>query len=238
MNDPIVFVPGLLCTETLFAPQIAAFADRPIMVANQREHDSIGAIAASVLADAPERFSLIGLSMGGYIAMEVLREAPDRVGKLALIDTSARPDTPEQIERRKFMVDLARKKGFEKVPALLFPGYVHERNEDDADLKAIVKEMAMETGPEAFIRQQTAIMNRIDSRAGLREIACPTTVLVGNGDRLTPPEFAEEIHRLIPGSGLEIIEEAGHLSTLEAPNEVTGVLRRFLNGSDTRVQRS
>lgn len=229
MSDPIVFVPGLLCTETLFASQIAAFADRPIMVANHREHDSIAAIATSVLEGAPGRFSLIGLSMGGYIAMEILRQAPERVAKLALIDTSARPDTPEQTQRRKFLADLTRKKGFNKVPPLLFPGFVHERNEDNEDLKAVLKEMAMETGPEAFIRQQTAIMNRIDSRPGLQRIACPATVLVGEGDRLTPPEFAEEMHRLIPGSELEVLKEAGHLSPLETPNEVTSVLRRFLN---------
>jgi pimeloyl-ACP methyl ester carboxylesterase len=229
MGDPILFVPGLLCTEALFAPQIAAFADRPIMVADHRRHDSIEAIAASILSQAPERFSLIGLSMGGYIAMEIMREAPERVGKLALLDTNARPDVGDQSERRRFLIDLTRKKGFAKVPHLLFPGFVHEKNEDNEELKSIVVEMAMDTGPDAFIRQQTALINRIDARPRLREIACPALVLVGDGDRLTPPEIAQEIHENIPGSELVTIEGSGHLSTLEAPGEVTAALRTFLN---------
>ncbi len=229
MSDPILFVPGLLCTEALYAPQIVAFADRPIMVANHREHDSIEVIAASILDNAPERFSLIGLSMGGYISMEIMREAPERVAKLALLDTNARPDTPEQTERRRFLMKLTQKKDFAKVPDLLFPGFVHEKNETNAHLKAIVVDMAMDTGPDAFIRQQTALINRIDARAGLRSIACPTLVLVGDGDRLTPPELAQEIHAHIPGSELAVMTGSGHLSTLETPDEVTNTLRDFLN---------
>lgn len=229
MADPILFIPGLLCTEQLFAPQIVAFADRPIMVADHRRHDSIAAIAADILDQAPEKFSLIGLSMGGYIAMEIMREAPERVGKLALLDTNARADGPEQAERRRFLIELTRKKGFSKVPHLLYPGFVHESREEDADLKAIVVDMAQDTGPEAFIRQQTALIARIDARPRLGEITCPTLVLVGEGDRLTPVETAREIHGLIPGSDLSVIEGSGHLSTLEAPDQVTGVLRAFLN---------
>ncbi len=228
MSDPIVFVPGLLCTEALYAPQIVAFADRPIMVADHREHDSIEAIAASILEKAPDRFSLIGLSMGGYVAMEIMREAPERVGRLALLDTNARADTPEQTERRNFLIDLTRKKGFRKVPHLLYPGFVHEKREEDETLKAIVVDMAMDTGPDAFIRQQTALINRIDARPRLGEIACPTLVLVGDGDRLTPPEISREIHGHIPGSELAIIEGSGHLSTLEEPDKVTARLRDFL----------
>ncbi|MCR9285684.1 MAG: alpha/beta hydrolase [Rhodobacteraceae bacterium] len=229
MSDPILFVPGLLCTEALYAPQIVAFADRPIMVANHREHDSIKAIAASILKKAPERFSLIALSMGGYVAMEIMREAPERVGKLALLDTNSRPDTPDQSERRQFLIDLTRKKGFSKVPHLLYPGFVHEKREEDEELKAIVVEMAQETGPEAFIRQQTALINRIDSRPRLGEIACPTLVLVGDGDRLTPVEISQEIHDHIPQSELAVIQGSGHLSPLEAPEKVTATLRDFLN---------
>jgi pimeloyl-ACP methyl ester carboxylesterase len=229
MSDPIVFVPGLLCTEALYARQIVAFADRPIMVANHREHDSIPAIAASILDQAPERFSLIGLSMGGYICMEIMREAPERVGRLALLDTNARADTAEQSERRRFLIDLTRKKGFSKVPHLLYPGFVHEKREHDDALRSIVVEMAMETGPEAFIRQQTALIDRIDARPRLADIACPAVVLVGDGDRLTPPDLSQEIHAHIPGSELVVIEGSGHLSTLEEPDQVTGVLRDFLN---------
>lgn len=231
MSDPIVFVPGLLCTEALFAPQIAAFADRPIMVANHREHDSIESIAAGILENAPEHFTLIGLSMGGYIAMEMLREAPHRVGKVALLDTNARPDTAEQTERREFLIKLTRERGFQKVPHLLYPGFVHEGRENDAELQAIVVDMAKDIGPDAFVRQQTALINRQDSRPHLRDISCPALVLVGDGDRLTPPELSEEIQSHIPDSELALIENCGHLSTLEQPEKVTQVLRDFINRS-------
>jgi pimeloyl-ACP methyl ester carboxylesterase len=229
MGDPIVFVPGLLCTEALFAPQIVAFADRPIMVANHREHESIEAITASILEQAPPRFSLIGLSMGGYIAMDILHMAPQRVGKVALLDTNARADTADQTERRNFLINLTRKKGFGKIPHLLYPGFVHEKREEDQELKSTVVDMAMDTGPDAFIRQQTALINRVDSRKRLAEVTCPSLVLVGEDDRLTPLEVSQEIHQCIPGSELAVIEGSGHLSTLEEPDAVTAVLRDFLN---------
>lgn len=231
MSEPIVFVPGLLCTEALFASQIVAFADRPIMVADQRSHDSIEAMAAGLLAAAPERFSLIGLSMGGYVAMAVLRQAPERVTRLALMNTNARNDRPDQTERREFLVDLTRKNGFNKIPALLYPGFVHERHEDNEDLRAIVREMAMDCGPDAFIRQQAAIIGRIDARPYLSQITCPTLVVAGDGDRLMPLETADEIRQGIAGSRLEVIEDAGHLTPLEAPERVTAVLRDFLNAA-------
>ncbi|WP_346892345.1 alpha/beta fold hydrolase [uncultured Roseibium sp.] len=227
--EPIVFVPGLLCTELLYTPQIVAFADRPLMIADHRQHDTIPAIAASILEKAPEKFSLAGLSMGGYIAMEIMRTAPERVSRLALLDTNARADTPEQTERREFLIDLTRKKDFKKVPHLLYPGFVHESREDDEELKAIVVEMAMDTGPEAFIRQMTALIRRVDSRPTLHEIKCPTLILVGEGDTLTPPDLAREIHGLIPDSRLAVIEGSGHLSTLEKPEAVTAELTRWLS---------
>lgn len=229
MGDPILFIPGLLCTETLFSKQIVAFADRPIMVANHREHDSIAAIAESVLEQAPERFSLVALSMGGYIAMEIMREAPERVARLALLNTNARADREEQADRRRFLIEMTRKRGFTKVPHLLFPGFVHEDREENKDLRAIVVEMAHDTGPDAFIRQQTALINRIDSRPRLQDIRCPTMVLVGEGDRLTPVPVSEEIHAHIPGSELVVIEGSGHLSPLEEPDKVTAALQAFLN---------
>ncbi|WP_346913238.1 alpha/beta fold hydrolase [uncultured Roseibium sp.] len=218
-----------LCTELLYTPQIVAFSDRPLMIADHRQHDTIPAIAASILEQAPEKFSLAGLSMGGYIAMEIMRTAPERVSRLALLDTNARADTPDQTERREFLIDLTRKRDFKKVPHLLYPGFVHESREDDEELKAIVVEMAMDTGPDAFIRQMTALIRRDDSRPTLHEIKCPTLVLVGDGDRLTPPDLAREIHGLIPGSRLAVIEGSGHLSTLEEPAAVTAELARWLS---------
>ncbi|WP_299479060.1 alpha/beta fold hydrolase [uncultured Roseibium sp.] len=228
MAEPIVFVPGLLCTDALYAPQIAALADHPIMVANNRDDTSINAIAARLLEAAPDRFALIGLSMGGYIAMEVMRTAPDRVSKLALLNTSARADTEEQSRRRSTLVKMATEKSFERVPELLFPGFVHEKNESNVTLKSAVVEMAVETGPDAFVRQQRANADRIDSRPYLKSIDCSTLVLTGDGDRLLPPELSVEIRERVPQSKLVMIEECGHLSTLEDPQRVTAELGAFL----------
>lgn len=228
MGTPIVFVPGLLCTEALYAPQIAALSDRPILVADNRSDDTIGAIAARLLNDAPEHFSLVGLSMGGYIALEVMRRAPERVGRLALLNTSAQADSDERREQRQVLTDLARKDRFDKIPGLFFPGFVHEKNETSEHLRSIVHEMADETGADAFIRQQHANAARVDSRASLSQISCPTLVLSGDGDRLIAPDLSVEIHQLVTGSDLVILEECGHLSTLEQPDEVTGKLRAFL----------
>lgn len=228
MGTPIVFVPGLLCTEALYAPQIAALSDRPILVADNRSDDTIGAIAARLLNDAPEHFSLVGLSMGGYIALEVMRRAPERVGRLALLNTSAQADSDERREQRQVLTDLARKDRFHKIPGLFFPGFVHEKNETSEHLRSIVHEMADETGADAFIRQQQANAARVDSRPSLSQISCPTLVLSGDGDRLIAPDLSVEIHQLVTGSDLVILEECGHLSTLEQPDEVTGKLRAFL----------
>ncbi|MET1415740.1 alpha/beta fold hydrolase [Roseibium sp. HPY-6] len=229
--DPIVFVPGLLCTEALFAPQITALADHPIMVANIGDDVSIGAVAARLLDAAPDRFALIGLSMGGYIAMEVMRVAPERVSKLSLLNTSARADTNEQSRRRNTLVRLATEKSFEKIPDLLFPGFVHEKNESCATLRSVVVEMATQTGPDAFVRQQRAIAARIDSRPSLTDIDCPTLVLTGDGDRLLSPDLSAEIHELIPNSHMVTIQNCGHLSTLEAPQRVIAELSAFLNST-------
>jgi pimeloyl-ACP methyl ester carboxylesterase len=226
--EPVVFIPGLLCTEILFAPQIVAFADRPLMVADHRQHESIDEIADSILEKAPERFALAGLSMGGYIAMEVTRRAPERVSRLALLDTNARADTPEQTERRRVLLQLTEKGGFNKVPHLLYPGFVHANREEDEDLKATVVEMAVDTGAEAFVRQMHAIIGRPDFRPSLGGIKCPALVLVGDGDTLTPPDLAQEIHGHIDGSRLAVIENCGHLSTLERPEAVTAELTRWL----------
>lgn len=228
MTEAVVFIPGLLCTELLFAAQIAAFSDRPILIGNHREADSISAIAEGILAAAPERFALAGLSMGGYIAMEIMRKAPEKVTRLALLDTSARPDMPEQGERRRVLMQMAQSGKFAKVPHLLYPGLVDASRAEDETLKAVVVEMAEDTGPEAFVRQQTAIMARIDSRPFLGQIACPTLVLAGEGDTLTPPAIAREIHEAIPGSRLSLIAGAGHLSTLEAPGAVTAELQAWM----------
>jgi pimeloyl-ACP methyl ester carboxylesterase len=226
---PIVLVPGLNCSARLYAEQIPALWDfGPVTIADHRGHDSVVAIAAHILATAPPRFALVGLSMGGYIAFAIAREAPERVARLALLDTSARPDTPEQSERRRGMIALAEGGRFSEVPDLLFPVFVHRNRQDDGKLRAIVRTMAEETGPQAFVRQQHAIMTRPDCRPQLASIHCPTLVLVGEGDELTPPALSEEIAAGIAGARLVRVPDCGHLSTLERPEAVSRALVEWI----------
>jgi len=226
---PIVLVPGLLATPRLYAEQIPAlWRLGPVTVAVHTRDDSIGRIARGILSSAPPRFALAGLSMGGYIAFEILRQAAARVVKLALLDTSARPDAPEQTEARRAQIELARGGRLAEVTDALFPRLVHASRCEDEGLRRTVRLMAEEVGTEGFIRQQTAIMGRIDSRPSLAAIRCPTLVLVGDGDQLTPPERAAEIAQGIQGARLVMISGSGHLSTLEQPGAVTEALAGFL----------
>jgi pimeloyl-ACP methyl ester carboxylesterase len=222
---PVVLIPGLTCTARLYAGQIPALWQfGPVMIADHTRDDSMATIARRILAAAPPRFALAGLSMGGYIALEIMRHAPQRVARLALLDTGARGDTAEQTERRKVVIALAKGGRYAEIPDIAFPVYVHRNRHHDVELKRIVRAMAEETGPEAFLRQQQAIIGRPDSRPGLAAIACPTLVLVGEGDEATPPELAREIAAGIPASRLVIISDSGHLSTLEKPQAVTDAL--------------
>ena len=207
---PIILVPGLVCSARLYAEQIPAlWRYGPVMVADHTRDDSMTAIATRILAAAPPRFALAGLSMGGYIAMEVTRQAPQRVAKLALLDTAARAETPEQTERRSRVIALAKTGRFAEVADLLFPVFVHRNRHGDEALKRLVRGMAEETGAEAFLRQETAIIGRADARGGLPAIKCPTLVLVGDGDELTPPHLSQEIAAGIPGARLVVIPEWG-----------------------------
>jgi pimeloyl-ACP methyl ester carboxylesterase len=224
-GQPIVLVPGLGCTPRLYAEQLPAlWTFGPVTVADHRRADSMDAIARQILAEAPLRFALCGLSMGGYIAFAILRAAPERVTRLALLDTGPRSDTPEASERRKAAIAKVKAGEFDAVMEAFWPMLVHRNRLDDAALKRIVIGMAMTAGPEAFVRQQQAIMTRPDSRPELPAIRCPTLVLVGEGDELTPPALADEMASLIPHSRLVKVPDSGHLSTLEKPEAVTEAL--------------
>ncbi len=222
---PIVLVPGLTCTPRLYAEQIPVlWSFGPMTIADHRRDDSMAAIARRILAEAPKRFALAGLSMGGYIAFEIMRQAPQRVAKLALLDTGARADTPEQTERRHVLMAKAKTGGYAEILDLAYPLYVHRNRHNDAALKNIVRMMVDETGAEAYLRQQQAILGRPDSRPGLPAISCKTLMLVGEGDEATPPELAREIAAGIAGSRLVIVPDSGHLSTLEKPEAVNKAL--------------
>jgi len=228
---PVLLVPGLSCSARLYADQIPAlWRFGPVQVADHTRHDSMAAIAASILNDAPPRFALVGLSMGGYIALTILRQAPERVARLALLDTSARPETPEQTARRRPQIALAESGRFAEVSALQFPVFVHRNRHGDEALKERVRIMAEETGAQAFLRQQRAIMTRPDVRPLLPSIKCPTLVLVGDGDELTPPALSQEIAAGIAGSRLVVIPDCGHLSTMERPEQVNEALTEWMTG--------
>jgi pimeloyl-ACP methyl ester carboxylesterase len=230
MAETLVLIPGLACTPKLFEPQVAALSDiRTIHVADHTQDDSISAIAARLLQEAPERFALAGLSMGGYIALEVLRQAPERVERLALLDTSARPDSPQASADRERLIALAQAGRYQDIHAMLWPRLVHPHHQGDPRLRDVVWDMMRSTGAEAYVRQQRAIMTRADSRSLLPGIEIPTLVLVGEGDVITPPEIAREMAEMIEWASLAVIPEAGHLSTLERPEAVTHALRLWLN---------
>lgn len=227
----LVLVPGLLCTADLYAAQRAALGDIADMtVARHTEHATVAAIAKEILASAPPRFAVAGLSMGGYIAFELVRQAPERVERLALLDTAARPDAPERKEARRKLIELAREHGMAAVQKALMPNLIHAERQDDKALVDRVVQMAVETGFEAFVRQQEALMSRPDCRPLLGSIRIPTLVLVGDGDTLTPPDLSQEMHAGIAGSRLVTVAGSGHLSTMEKPEAVNTALRSWLLG--------
>jgi pimeloyl-ACP methyl ester carboxylesterase len=226
---PLILLPGLLCDTALWRPQVeglGALAE-PLVIDLTRD-DSLAGMARRALAAAPPTFALAGLSMGGYVAQEVMRQAPERVLKLALLDTSARADTPEQTARRRGLIELSEKGEFKGVTPRLLPLLIHAARHEDKPLTEIVMGMAERVGKDAFLRQQKAIMGRPDGREDLRRIACPTLVLCGRQDALTPLALHEEIAGLVPGARLVVVEDCGHLSTLEKPVTVTAAIRQWL----------
>ncbi len=228
MTPVLLFLPGLLCDARLWRDQVAALAEARAIVADLTHDKSVGAMAERALRAVPEGpIAVCGLSMGGYVAMEIVRRAPGRVTRLALFDTSARPDTPEQTRRRRALLALSESGMFRGVTPRLLPQLLHKDNLD-GPLGPEVMAMAERVGRPAFHRQQRAIMHRPDSRPDLPRIAVPTLVGVGEGDTLTPPELAEEMAALIPGARLARIPDAGHLPPMEKPDAVTGLLRDWL----------
>ena len=228
-KTPLVFCPGLLNDAALWAHQVDSLGDLALAsVADLTQADTIAALAQAVLAEAPPRFALAGLSMGGYVAFEILRQAPHRVIRLALLNTSARPDGDEARQRRLDMVGIAKRGGFPKIPPQLMASQLYAPNIER--LRDVIVGMAGRIGSDAFIRQQNAIMTRLDSRPGLSAIACPTLVVGGRQDALTTPEIMGEIAAGIPGAKFVPVDQCGHLSPLEQPQAVSALLRYWLLG--------
>jgi pimeloyl-ACP methyl ester carboxylesterase len=230
-KNPLVLLPGLLCDAALFEAQVAALSNiAEPFVADLTRDNSLVAMARRALAAAPPRFALAGLSMGGYVAQEIMRQSPERVIRLALLDSSARPDTPEQSARRRGLIDLAAVGEFKGVTPRLLPLLVHPDRLKDTALTDAILAMGGRVGPEAFIRQQRAIAGRADGRGDLPRVKVPTLVLCGREDQLTPLEVNQDMASLIPGAVFTVIERCGHLSTMERPAEVDAALGRWLVG--------
>lgn len=226
---PVVLIPGLLLSARMYAQQIEGLWSRSaVTLANHTRDDSMAALARRILAEAPARFALVGLSMGGYISFEILRQAPARVARVALLDTMARADTPEVSAARRVQMELATRGPFANVVSALIPRLVHTSRQQDTDLASLILAMGEEVGVAGYLRQQSANIGRIDSRPTLKDIRCPTLVLVGDSDQLTPPERAAEIAEGIRGAELVVVPECGHLSTLERPAAVNAALRAWL----------
>lgn len=225
---PLVLLPGMMCDARLFAPQITAFSGtRPVMVSPLIGKD-VSEIAQGILAHAPPRFAIAGLSMGGIIAMEVLRQAPARVMRLALLDTNPRSETLQVQAMREPQIaavqngDLIRVMRDEMKPNYLTDGPRR------AEILDLCMKMAAALGPDAFVAQSRSLQTRPDQSETLRKCTVPTLILCGRDDALCPVHRHSLMHDLIPHSALHIVENAGHLPTLEQPTETTVALARWL----------
>jgi len=225
---PIVLLPGLLCDQRLWRDQARDLGDiaEPTLP-DLTLDDTLSAMAARVLDAAPERFALAALSMGGYVAFEILRQQPQRVTKLALVDTSAGLDSPRRVKERLAGIESLKHGRFFGVTTRMLPQLVHSRHVQ-GPVGEEVRAMAKRVGGAAFLRQQSAILNRPDSRPLLPSITVPTLVAVGDSDVLTPPSHAEEMHRQIAGSTFHVFAECGHLPPMEVPDQTSQLLRRWL----------
>lgn len=235
MSKPsLILIPGLLCDSTIWLPQAAALRDlAEIHIAEMLECDSLGAMAEAILETAPATFALAGHSMGGRVALEILRRAPQRVERLALLDTGYQPLAQgEAGEReaagRRRMVALAREMGMRAMGLTWVRAMVHPSRLSDAALMASILDMIDRRTPEFYAAQIRALLGRPDASALLPEIRCPTLVLCGREDTWSPLERHRRLAALIPASTLTIIEDCGHMSTLEQPDAVNAALRWWL----------
>lgn len=229
--EPLLLVPGMLCDARLYAPQIAAFSGmRSVAVPTIAHADTVEALAARILAEAPPRFALAGLSMGGIVAMEVVRRAPERVTRLALLDTNPLSETEKVRAAREPQIAEALAGGLETVIRRdMWPVYLHA-DSDRQDIRDLALAMALEQGAEVFARQSRALQTRPDQQETLKSYRGPTLILCGEDDRLCPVKRHTLMHELMPGSTLTIVPGAGHLPTLETPEAVNAALAAWLAG--------
>lgn len=226
---PPLLLPGLMCDDTIWEPQMRAFADLgPVAVPGYGAARSLAEMAACALALAPPTFSLVGHSMGARVALEVFRAAPARVERLALLDTGVHPLQPGEREKRFALLDLGRAEGIERLVDQWLPPMVHPDRRGDTRLMAPLHLMSRAGGLERVEAQITALIERPEVETLLGSIRCPTLVGVGRQDQWSPIEQHEQIAAAIPGAELVIFEDCGHMAPVEAPDQVNQALRRWL----------
>lgn len=225
---PLVLIPGMMCDARMWGGIPAALHPRPVAHVVPTEADSMAELARILLRDAPPRFALAGLSMGGILAMEVLSQAPERVERLALLDTNPRAELPEVRANREPQIARALNGGLARVMRdEMKPNYLAKGPGKKAVLDLCL-DMALSLGPDVFSRQSRALRDRVDRQATLAAFRGPALVLMGAEDRLCPRDRHDLMHALMPQSRLVIIEGAGHLPTLERPIETTAAMSRWL----------
>jgi len=226
---PLVLIPGMMCDARLFGPQIDALSGgRPLILAPISDHDTVSALAADVLSYTPPRFALLGLSMGGIVAMEILRQAAHRVEKIALLDTNPMAESEAVKAGREPQIEKVRAGGLRAVMRdEMKPNYLSDGPNRGAILDLSMA-MSEDLGPEVFIRQSRALQKRPDQQGTLREYTGSALVLCGRDDALCPVSRHELMHELLPNSTLQVIDKAGHLPTLEQPDITNAALIRWL----------
>lgn len=225
--DHVLLLPGMLCDHRLWQSQAAALGPN-VHYADSTRDDNIADMARTTLENAPAQFAMAGLSMGGILAFEIWRQAPERVTHMALLDTNPHPDTAERRALRLEHIARALAGGLRELAVdALKPLYLAAAHRDDDALLGLILDMAMDLGPEVFERQSLAVRDRPDSMATLKTIDCPTLVLCGDEDTLCPPRFHRLMAEHIHGARLRIVENCGHLSSLEQPDVVTSELQRL-----------
>jgi pimeloyl-ACP methyl ester carboxylesterase len=230
----LAFACAHLTDERLYAAQVAALEDDyECSVFAFRDHDSLGAMAEELLAKTPARFTLIGLSLGGYLAFEIIRQQLQRLERLVLMDTTAVADHPARRAGRVADMAKVREGGIEALIPELPARWMHPAHVQRVDLTSLMSAMARSIGARGQLNQQTAMLARPDSHADLERVRVPTLLVCGREDPVTPVHDHEEMAARVPGAQLEIIEDCGHLSTIEQPEIVNRVLRNWLRKTDT-----
>ena len=223
----VLLLPGMMCDARQWAEQEANIS-QPVFHADTRKHDSITEMARSVLQDAPDQFAMVGLSMGGILAFEIWRQAADRVTHLALLDTNPHAESPQrQTVRLQQIAEAASGRLRELATESLKPLYLAKAHREDEELLGAILDMAMDLGPDVFRTQSLALRGRIDSVPTLPSITCPTIVMCGDEDILCPVAYHELMAAEIPHAQLSVIENCGHLSSLEQPQAVTSALNKL-----------